>query len=405
VEAPEKPAFSDFLLPVLTAIGAEIGVLGFVMFFGGFILWTRFEAAGLPANEAVAKVPRSDLVATGASFLVPAILAALAAAAIAVAGWDFAIGSRWRHQKERAEQDRLQATKILAGLEEEKDQLEREMGDYRSRAAQQKHLGDQASDGSTERESARGAQKAAEEEAGKCEKRLQTLNDVEIPAQRTKQREAAEKVEFRPTRRNQRDRHLQDVIGVIPMLAAGGLVILAGWGGLSDGYRALLVGVLVLTIAVSIVVVSMTDHFAWYTVCVFLSVGITIAFSTYVRTHDHAKVSPVAALSNSVPVVGFLVAETGDAVYVGKSQPAGAPDQADSLGFEAKGATMLRIPKDTVTGLTVGPIMDEDQAYRRSLRMAIALCRRSVADSGSAKPASCGANERKLLANRLEKAP
>lgn len=364
---------------MLTAIGAGIGALGFVMFFGGFILWTRFEAAGLPANEAVAKVPRSDLVATGASFLVPAILAALAAAAIAVTGWDFAIGRHGRRQKEKAERERLQATRILAGLEAEKGQLERQM------------------DG----------------EAEKFEKRLQTINDVDIPAQQARQRDAAEKVDFRPTRRNRRERYLQDAIGIVPMVVAGGLVIVAGWDGLSNRYRALVIAVLVLTIVIAVVVVSMTDHFALYSVCVFLSVGITIAFSTYVRTHDHAKVSPVAALNGSVPVVGFLVAETSDAVYVGKPQPAGTPDQADSLGFESDGATMLRIPKDAVTGLTVGPIMNEDKAYRRSLRLAIALCRRSVASadeaiaasSEPAKPTTCSANERKLLVNRLEKAP
>jgi hypothetical protein len=64
---------------VLGVVAAGIGVLGFVTFFGGAILWIRFDQAQLPANEAVAVVPREVLLTTGASFLVPALMLALAA--------------------------------------------------------------------------------------------------------------------------------------------------------------------------------------------------------------------------------------------------------------------------------------------------------------------------------------
>ena len=74
VKTPESP-----LMQVLGFIAAGIGVLGFVTFFGAAILWIRFDQAALPANDAVAVVPREVLLTTGASFLVPALLLALGA--------------------------------------------------------------------------------------------------------------------------------------------------------------------------------------------------------------------------------------------------------------------------------------------------------------------------------------
>jgi hypothetical protein len=71
---PETP-----LMQVLGFVAAGIGVLGFVTFFGAAILWIRYDQASLPANDAVAVVPREVLLTTGASFLVPAVLLALGA--------------------------------------------------------------------------------------------------------------------------------------------------------------------------------------------------------------------------------------------------------------------------------------------------------------------------------------
>ncbi len=101
--APDgPPTLWGILMPVLGFIGTGIGVLGFVIFFGGFILWTRFDAVGLPADEAVWHVPREDLVVTGASFLVPALLTALVAVAIAYLLRDVFIGARRRQRIDTA---------------------------------------------------------------------------------------------------------------------------------------------------------------------------------------------------------------------------------------------------------------------------------------------------------------
>jgi hypothetical protein len=401
-QAKGNPSFSSFLLPVLTAIGTGIGILGFVMFFGGFILWTRFKAAGLPANEAVAKVPRSELVATGASFLVPGVLFALGLVALAVAFWDIFIGGPRRRRREQAEGEGEEATEQLADLEEEQQQLEQRKVD------------------------ATGA------EAVEIARRLLELTRQEIPAQRRARREAAEAA--KSERLTLSESLLQLLIGIVPLIAVTVYLFLAG--NVSHEYVGYVLLAAVLIGAVAVVVVSMTNHFAWYALCIFLGVGVMIAVFNYVRTQTHPKVSPVVALSGPSPVVGYFVAETSEAVYVGRPQPAGPNAKADSMGFDGEKATLIRIPKDSVTDLTVGPLMDADKAYRRSLNLAIALCRRAKAaadgttamatetetEAGkkgkggkevhkapeepvAAKVLPCAPNEEKLLENRLESAP
>ena len=65
------------LVTVLAAVATAIGTLGWVAFIGGAILWISFNQANLPTAEAVARVPTGVLVATGAEFVVWAVLAAL----------------------------------------------------------------------------------------------------------------------------------------------------------------------------------------------------------------------------------------------------------------------------------------------------------------------------------------
>src|SRR3954447_21925096 len=76
------PTSTDLVLKVLGAVGAGIGVLGFVTFFGGAIVWLRAEKARLPATEAVAVIPRNVLVISGATFLLPAVLIAIGVVAV-----------------------------------------------------------------------------------------------------------------------------------------------------------------------------------------------------------------------------------------------------------------------------------------------------------------------------------
>jgi hypothetical protein len=355
-KAAEQSSFTNALLPVLTVIGTGIGAIGFVIFFGGFVVWSRFEAAGLPANEAVAQVPRSDLVTTGASFLVPALLIALVAAAATVALWDFAIGRKRRTREAKAKADLLRTESQLTQLQDEQARCKEKIA----------LLGPLV-----------GTHATLNAEVAELQSRLKELEDTEIPKVKN---ERAALVEAWPTVRksDRREWPLQFAIGGGSMLAAEALVIGLSFGkGICDldlEYLILLVGAVIATVTVAIVVISMTDHFAWFTLCVFLGVGVTVAASTYVRTQSHVKVSPASMLVGSDPVAGFFVAETGEAVYLGiPDRP--RKQKSGELEFDHEAATLVRVSKDSVSGLTIGPIMDEDDAYRRSLVLARALCR------------------------------
>jgi hypothetical protein len=85
--AKEPQSAWDRISAVAVAVGTGIGVLGFVTFVGGAIEFARLDAAGLPAEEAVAVIPTANLVTIGATVLVPALVLALGAAALVYA-WE-----------------------------------------------------------------------------------------------------------------------------------------------------------------------------------------------------------------------------------------------------------------------------------------------------------------------------
>jgi hypothetical protein len=62
---------------VLQILGASAALATFVVFIGGVMMWLRFDAIDLPADRAVALLPRSDLLATGAHSLAAPILIGL----------------------------------------------------------------------------------------------------------------------------------------------------------------------------------------------------------------------------------------------------------------------------------------------------------------------------------------
>lgn len=78
--APEVLEPTPRLRLALEFAGAAAGLTVFVAFVGGAILWVRFNALGLPADQALALLPRSILVTIGAGALAPALIAGAAVA-------------------------------------------------------------------------------------------------------------------------------------------------------------------------------------------------------------------------------------------------------------------------------------------------------------------------------------
>ena len=66
--------FKKALIGVGTTAITAIGTIGFVAFTGAAIAWVRFYSAQLPADQAVAAMPRSELVAIGGAALVLFVL-------------------------------------------------------------------------------------------------------------------------------------------------------------------------------------------------------------------------------------------------------------------------------------------------------------------------------------------
>jgi ABC-type multidrug transport system fused ATPase/permease subunit len=70
---------SELAWKALPAIGSAIGFVGFVAIVGGAVEWIRFDAANLPATQAVLAVPKQELVVIGALALGVFVLGAMLA--------------------------------------------------------------------------------------------------------------------------------------------------------------------------------------------------------------------------------------------------------------------------------------------------------------------------------------
>jgi hypothetical protein len=77
--AGEGPELSPWKVG-LEVVGAATGITVFVAFVGGAILWARFDGLGLPADQAVAVMPRSILLTIGAGAITRALILAAAVA-------------------------------------------------------------------------------------------------------------------------------------------------------------------------------------------------------------------------------------------------------------------------------------------------------------------------------------
>jgi hypothetical protein len=77
VPTEQKLSASGGWTLALQILGASAAIATFVVFIGGVMMWLRFDAIDLPADRAVALLPRSDLLATGAHSLAAPILIGL----------------------------------------------------------------------------------------------------------------------------------------------------------------------------------------------------------------------------------------------------------------------------------------------------------------------------------------
>ncbi len=377
--APDgPPTFWSVFLPILGFVGTGIGVLGFVIFFGGFVLWTRFNAVGLPADEAVWHVPREDLVVTGASFLVPALLTALTAVAFAFALRDATLGKRRRARRKEAKATLKHRKLALASLEAGAAAIAR---DYQATERELQQIAVVL--GNDKLPEAAALQAISDRTAAKAKaEQLQQLQDVLEREQLPSAQEAVDVAQKDLDDVHEHDRPEQYVVGAGPMLAVCAFIAITKWGSLGLLQILAMSGLTLAIVALTVVVLRATSRFAWFALSVFLGLGIVIAVSTYARTNDEAKVSPVALVAGGVPHTGYFVAETPDAVYL--AQPRRATGNPDKLDIDTERIALVRIDKTKVSDLQIGKLVSEPTAYVRALAVAIALCDRQLSPATAA---------------------
>lgn len=330
----ESSSSQDLVLKVLGAVGTGIGILGFVTFFGGAILWIRAEEANLPANDVVSVIPHSVLVTTGASFLVPAVLIAGVVVALI-----FLVHLGFRSVRSFHERDKFQQAHRLS-LEAETLGRDADAAEQLAKAARALavSLADAAELAKKTLPEGNEVRVQQEDTAAKQQR---AADDKEADALAARS-DAGEKKAEADNLQAASEAALERTRGQFYFeLALGGvlLAILPPWlNGAICHLRfwpvVFLVLVAAATVVVSLVTYVTTDKFVWFGVVAFVTVGIYIGFATYYSTTRNPKVEPAAALrTGHAPVVGIFIADTASNLYLG------------SFSYEGKAARLLVVPR------------------------------------------------------------
>jgi hypothetical protein len=386
---------TDLALKVFGVVGTGIGILGFVTFFGGAIIWLRADKAELPATEAVAVIPRSVLVTTGATFLFPAVLIAIGIVALV---WlidlvFFLIGlpdlqavreqaktfGREAAQRGRSAVEAQRAwQRADAALQARKLELEQ----AHARNAPGAEIAD--------------LQAAVEEQKTEA-KQLQETAEYAASAADTARVTAEDLVEQSEVELKRSPRQWWIELGVVVVALLFVVPFCNGAIGSVDKWWepvVLIVAALSGT-ATAVLVYRATENVIWFGIVAFLAVGVYLAAATYLSTHRNAKMQPVAALwSGHAPLTGAFVSDTSQSLYVGTFAERKAPPR------------LVVIPRDQVTQVEIGPLLDQDVALVRAIEMALNECRQGIEEPATderaavRKPA-CRGKQVKALSAQL----
>ena len=137
-----RESFLDTLMGQAAAIAAMVaGTVGLLYAIGGAVMWLRFHNAGLPADQAVALVPRTDLLVVGLRVMVlPVVASGVVALLLARA-----LAARRARRLHKLETEHEQATKRLedlpaAGATEERDAIKQCVDDIETALKQAEEL-------------------------------------------------------------------------------------------------------------------------------------------------------------------------------------------------------------------------------------------------------------------------
>jgi hypothetical protein len=352
---------------ILAAVGGSLGIIGLVAFFGAAILWVRMDEMGIPADEAIAVVPKSVLVTTGASFLVPSVL--LAVVLLGVLFLADLLISRFtdflflREQKKELAAAEKEAKRRQASIDlaiENAEQAAERSRQLKATARKSfaagadlaaiKQGSKEASEAVTEAQAAAGEAQPAAKEAD--DKVVEAREEIEL---------ARDKKEL-PIESIRNGLRFILVVVVLGVAAAPGVLLSAV--GLPN-LQILLVSAAVLFLSAICLVTLANTNFVWFGLAIIVAVGLLNGFITYCRTKNDAKVEPAALLrSHGAPVFGFYVAQTSDRVYLSTNPMVGK-------------TRLDVIPRDEVIALVIGGLERPTEAEEHAIAFAHRLCLRA----------------------------
>ncbi|HTD09975.1 MAG TPA: hypothetical protein VK680_13900 [Solirubrobacteraceae bacterium] len=358
-------------------MGTGIGLLGFVTFFGGAILWTEIDSAGLPATEGVALVPKSVLLSTGAHFLTSAILLALFSVAVLWV-YDEVLRDRFLGAAEKVEQRLVRASAELKAAHSEALNAFSAVQDAHAAAAR-------AEAGTLEALSTAPGNtvyaEAAREAADASARLEQELLDAKERADQTERRLAEQlpgleqKTQEVRSRLARRELWMRLTLLGLPLL--GLELLLTTFAPLAWYDYVILVALSATTTSLILIVYAYRDHFAWFAVSAFLAIGTYMGFTTYFRTRDDPEAEPAAALVDGrTPIVGYFIAQTSDRIYLGIPSGGGLPGR------------MIELRRNDVVALAIGqstPIHDH-HALDAAMLLRTSLCAGLTTDSAAIGP-------------------
>jgi hypothetical protein len=367
---PEPKPIPELVVQALAAVGTGVGVLGFVIFCGAAVIFIRLDAVGLPATEAVARVPREVLLATGAPLLAPAALLAVVTVAVLYA---YNVGSQTLAARalERIENElRANARELHAKLAvEQQVKLQNDKAMELASEALQAAVADLTAASSEEaRTAAELRLDAARQAYDVVDGDRRAIADRLAPLLHQQQKID----EAQADEQHRRDHNRNIRIGLLALLLIAITFGLAAacFTPIDKKQLALILVTTVVGGLLALAAGTATQRFSLFGVVAFLSIGVVFGMAKFFATENDPKVAPAAVLrSGHQPAAGFLVADTGDVLLLAQASP------------ETTAPQMLVMPRGEIDDLVLGGATDPAKAQVVALGLLVDLCAEHVADA------------------------
>jgi hypothetical protein len=372
------------------ALVAATVSIGFVAFAGGVVLWSRFLAAELPADQAVAVQEEEDLVAVGAVALVLFILGGLLAVLLL----------RLLDAEGRPYLRTRRGLLVVAGLEILAGYLVEQWSGFEGAFLLAVALVGLLGLAVVLEQAARWTAQNPKHPFSCLAERMRQIFDGKVPGVSALRLWAGFDVLViavfvlalvEPWQERYLAGAILLVVGILTLaigsdagperrwaaiLSAVGLAAAATTVLLREsGWLATVAAIAIVLAGANLGVAHLTgDRFAWYGVTAFISVLLFGAAFNLLRALADPQAQGVALLrtNDAQPICGMFVAETDDRLYYGRVDLLGTSDVRQ---LRKESGRLLWVPRDRLVAAAIGPLepLDRAQSTALDLRQEIAL--------------------------------